>query len=823
MKNIFNQKGSTLLMVIIMSAVLTVLGTAMLSMTFMNLNMKYNDERGKKAVYYSESGIDEVYALVGTKVEYSLETAKMDTDIYRRALLAHLEKTLIPEDPDHPEIIYPGEVRNGAVLKDPMTGTEYIKNSGISEGVGFVKFYIEDSAAGIIYEDKVLNTTALMKELDKNYKEKFMTSFDTLCSSSIVTDISSGTLGLSHSGSFPVISAGSVIDFSSSSNDTFTISDVHSVFTYGKTEREITTNIIVKAPERLYPVTTIRDTIQVENNPIWQNAFVSNQDIIFNEDTDVSIQGDIYALGTEDAGGVLQGILLNEAKVTIMGDLVTQKNIQTTGTGDQLTVNHGLLYSDSLITKAGADHSQITINNGNVYTNDDLELNALQSSISILNGSYYGISDGGASHNTSSAIVVNAPLTGATLSISGTAPTLSNDKIWNSKNVFSESGVWIPGTAYVDIVGDITGGGNYWPYQTGESVSVKENYLAYALPLTISEASKYDDHNTIKKLADNGIYFAVGAQVPPSITEEYYTTLDKINFFMEVNKVEEFKEYLEFGTPTTLDISNYKYVLGAKILKDGTINKADYTAFEQPILERFRKIQGKVQYDFLYYLRNTTNYTNLSSPTSEPLYLYDEFENIILPEQIDGSFNVIKELVEYGEIEGSDSKPIVYPASYVHKDPALLEQATEIIFVSNPNSTVKRNIRLVGNNPGTNNGYENIVSLSGTNNGYFQGIIITQGNVLIDGDVHFTGTIIAGGSITVRKGNSTFYNSDRASVKFMAKLIRDNPSLRGLFDSHAIGNPIQFVEDEVDDSDAEDSNMNNTYKQLVGFEFWRLN
>nr|MDA3845232.1 pilus assembly PilX N-terminal domain-containing protein [Vallitaleaceae bacterium] len=76
-----NSKGSTLLMVLIMSVVLTVLGTALISMSFMNINMKYNDLRGKVSRYYSEAGIDEAYAVVAHYVDEDLVYASYRTAI----------------------------------------------------------------------------------------------------------------------------------------------------------------------------------------------------------------------------------------------------------------------------------------------------------------------------------------------------------------------------------------------------------------------------------------------------------------------------------------------------------------------------------------------------------------------------------------------------------------------------------------------------------------------------------------------------------------------------------------------------------------------
>lgn len=73
MKHLRSEKGSTLLLVVITIAVLAVLGSTLLSMSYMNINMKFTDERMKKTLYYSESGLDQVYAIVGGYIDDALQ------------------------------------------------------------------------------------------------------------------------------------------------------------------------------------------------------------------------------------------------------------------------------------------------------------------------------------------------------------------------------------------------------------------------------------------------------------------------------------------------------------------------------------------------------------------------------------------------------------------------------------------------------------------------------------------------------------------------------------------------------------------------------
>ena len=75
MKRLLKEKGSTLMLILITTAILTMLGTALLAMSLMNVTMKANDKRITSTVYLAESGIDQVYARVGSYVEKAIEYA----------------------------------------------------------------------------------------------------------------------------------------------------------------------------------------------------------------------------------------------------------------------------------------------------------------------------------------------------------------------------------------------------------------------------------------------------------------------------------------------------------------------------------------------------------------------------------------------------------------------------------------------------------------------------------------------------------------------------------------------------------------------------
>lgn len=856
MKKQLNEKGSTLLMVIIMSAVLTILGTAMLSMTFMNINMKYNDSRAKRSMYYSESGIDEAYALVGSFVEDTLAIAKDNTDAYREALIAYLETTvertvdpLIPPD-------YPGQVH---VQIDLINGVYSCVQGPIkNEDGSLVQFYMDGD--GFTPEDMQLDVQALSKQLDYQFKIEFMKAFNEKYNVAsehdasflkIVYDINEVD-GLDYNGNPSDVEVlGTITPFDLSSDTPFIVHNVNSKFVYeNRTEKNIQVDLVIHAPESLYPVKVTDNTIKIEDNPIWQNALVSNTDIIFLDGTDSTVNGDIYALGsfkneiTGEPKYNESGIMIG-GDVLVYGDLVTRAYVQTIEDSASLTVYDGQVYCNTLSTTAGSDNSMIDIMNGNLYTKDDIELNAAGSSIRI-EGSYYGISDGSTpdypiededvdedsqiKHDNSSAIVINAPLTDASLYISGDMPDFEtlelvdfwyNPYLWMlneenpteiNKNKFDESldGVWIPGTAYIQIGG--TGNADYWPYQTGESVSVKENYLAYSLPMYLGDLHQYSDTNIYKETANNGAEMVFGTTVSdegePLEEVKYFDFADKAEYLIEISNYPEYMEdasLINIGNVSSININKYKYGVGTIISNDGSINELKAGPSDP---SDFVNISREIRYDFIsYLLHSVRNKEAVEDIDLEHVYYFP-----------DSDFNIIVDHVDY-------TTTTLYSTSieeYVYAT-ELEQVASQILYVSNPDSEVKENVRLVGVGGVAADGYTNIETEDGATEGYFQGIIITQGDVIIDGDVHFTGSIIAGGKIEVRGGDSEFHNSEEKSVKYIARLIKNNVELRRLLLKGAISGNMLVFNMPNDVGNVNDSNLKHAFKDLVDINNWKIN
>lgn len=771
MKKLLNKNGSTLLMVIIMVAALTILGTALISMTMMSVNMKYNDYRAKKSMYFAEAGIDEVYAIVGKYVDDALVYATGSTEKYMEDLIIYVTT---------PETLYDGELYYNIIYYD-------------SDGK---------------YLDGAFNQTALQDIADRQFKEYFKEYFnrtesngDNIVEKNFETSINSMT---SIGGHPPTVTYDTISDFAVGGE--FNISGLTSTFTYENLARKtITTDIVIKEPTVQYPLKVVENKIAVARNPLWQNAIVSsNGDIQFKNGI-TEIKGDIYALG-KSADNPLKaleygGVVVNDGNVTVIGDVVSKNYVQTRGNFSTLNISNAHVYCNSLTIQETANGSKINIDNSNVYTIDDIELNGPNSEIYI-KGSYYGYSSG-ETFNSSSCIIINSDIDtgsgGSKITITGTAPNaLDYDED------IDEHGVYIAGTAYVDAEGvptdeiyDIYSLSDIWPYQTGESFSLKGNYKAYKY--------KFDNHPIFA--ADQLDFASVKDTAMEFVVKEKSSTnkflVDKkVDYFIEYSKVGD----LVLGTPDSVNIhkDDYKYTLGAKV---GIINNKDLAilgASENPF--PMADLALNITKDYNYYLYRSGNRgefpeisePNLSADPAPELDIFKYYTKIPEDTVIDNVVTGVGYALDAGK------------------------SATEIIYVGGEDITI---------GPDSNYTYDTSDLGLGVR---LQGVILTTGTVTIHSDtaLDFVGTIIAEGDIVIEgSGTKNFHNynssnsdsEEKDKYRYLIDLIDTNNDLEKVFNvENTGGDVISYIQTTYVDVSEGSNSYRDRYNELIDFRNWQV-
>lgn len=767
-KFINNNKGSTLLMVLIITAVLTVLGTALISMSMMSVNMKYNDTREKKAFYYAESGLDELYAYVGHKVEETLigdgsegnigvflETKNYIDDLYRR----------IQE-----------ELNN-----DP-----------------------EDKIYSSYYSDDGIDDNAIEREANNYFNTQFKNRFNSI--------VNLDTFNVSDSNIVSTINIEETFDNGSDTN--LYVIDYTSTYDNSSELKTIQAKVNIKAPEELSPLKVEDVSYSVEVNPVLGFLLASYRNIKFNN-SNTTINGKLYSFGL--ANSILQanstvsvndyGIELfgDNRNVTINGDVVTNGYFEIDGDGSALTVNNGRVYCNSMVINKYSDASVINLNSSNLYTYDDLELNGINSSIDI-NGSYYGLSNGAGSlgHNESSSININTQLgvDTSSLKISGSDPFTDGE---------DNTGIFIAGTNYLNLI-DIDG--NPWAYQVAESVAIKPNYRAYKHAFfdaddidffpdyRVREDYLYDSIE-FKKVNESNFYINdfIDQDKEPEFTyiDKMFYMYNYYDLFKDVNDARR----LIVGTEDNLVLDNFRYSLGLKVIEEGA-NRVFKLPSESNIVgdSEFAILMDTINKDFIYYL-NRLDQRNGSSTDG-----------------MDYNGNAIDYFIDLSRLTTTTVNE-VYEVDSINN---LSQKATEVVYVSRDSTT---DVNIVGVGGSTRAGANNI-NLTANSGDRLQGIIITNSNIYVSGDVDFSGLMLTcdpnsidyenTSNIIIENGTQTFRNNSEKTEDYLSILVRNNPSIRSIFLNNT-GTKNITEKTILDMSD--ENNQSLRYRDLIYINNWK--
>jgi hypothetical protein len=782
-KNIKSNSGSTLLIALIVISVLSILSISLVSMTIMNINMKYNDKNLKKTLYYAESGIDQLYAYVGKEIGAEINNSSEVAQKYMNNLINNINEELasLPENPEF---------------------WQYRKYYKVVDG------------------EVVIDEVALKKERDRVFSKTFRKNFN----NRNYNDFRYKYISENQNGSELDIN----IEKKFSENDNPPANNLYSIsvesnFTYNKLNKTIRATITVKDPKEKYPL--VLRPIEVEDNPIWHNPLVSSCNIVF-DNCNTSVDGVVYAYGVSDDnvnnGDKRQdyGIKLKSGNpsVSISGDVVTNGYIELEEGSPSLSISDAHIYSNSMIINKRCNFANIAINNSNLYTIDDIELNGIKSNISI-DGSYYGFSDG-ATHSSSSAIVINAPVTGkkaSTIEINGKQPTINN--------VEKHSGILVAGTYYTNLLYDNPENGDIdWKYQSGESVAIKKNYIAYLLyynPSDIKEEdinyiTEYDPENKNEsyyygenieyKTDSNGYDFAFKSKKdindkPLNIEDKkFYYYMAYKNLFLP-NKDD---GLLVTGDSSSINIPLNKYIYTTGI-KLGLDSKDKEIKFKYPNDNKINDVeytllQDEINNDYIYYINRLLNRD-------------DTIDN-----DLDYNSNAVDYYLELNNDNLSSKINKVSYKPYV-KDRSI--NALETVYISND---IGKDLYIIGKNgylpSGINKNGVDIIDISKDYNisNELQGLIITKSNVHIYGDIDFVGSIITSNesSIHINSGTQYFYNNDTKTKNYLAKLIRNTDGIRDVFDNSTdIINLGQIIVDMTDEN-----NQKQRYKDLVNIINW---
>lgn len=399
-----DNKGSTLILIVICIAFVSILGTLLLTLTISNLQMKSIDQKSKSNFYNAEIALDEIKAGLGQETAAALETAY---------------KTIMEQ----------------------FITDEFTKLS---------KEEKDDLFAGRFVS--TLNN-ALMKSIGTYDKEQLL-GFVT--NNQVVFETAPGENQLIVNGN----------------NQSITLKNIKLSYTDDEEYKTlISTDIVIDTP-------TVSFQTGSQSMPSFSDfGMIADKRIYLDAATDVIANGNVYA-GSN-------GIYLDNAStfsLSSAGKIITRGDVSVSERSKLNIGGNSKLWAMNIETVKGADTGLTTEINidGNCYIADDMMLNAVNSIVNI-KGEYYGYSYA-AGKSSGENTAVNNPSLSSAIIINGTNASL---------DMSASNYVFLSGRAYLDP----NTGGNIWndgtggpgkttqeTIQTGESLGVKGNQLAYLVP-----------------------------------------------------------------------------------------------------------------------------------------------------------------------------------------------------------------------------------------------------------------------------------------------------------------------------------------------------
>ncbi len=246
--------------------------------------------------------------------------------------------------------------------------------------------------------------------------------------------ISSGISGIDVSAILPDI------DFNS--NDILRI-DLSSTYEANGIRKYAKVSLDIDTPKYNEPYTVYMENIEIPVNPLWTKAISNDGDLIISSPTEFNTE--LYSKGD---------IIVNNNAV-FNRNIASLSDIEI-ASGVDIKL-HDLYVRN--INLNGSNINLTTNNSAQFYVKDDFLMNNDKQNVEI-NGDYYGFSDGSNSEDNtpdkSSAITIN-----------------SDDINTGGSSLEITGNLNVTGTSYIAGV-----------YQTGETISVKGNYVAYTSLLT---------------------------------------------------------------------------------------------------------------------------------------------------------------------------------------------------------------------------------------------------------------------------------------------------------------------------------------------------
>jgi len=336
------KRGSSLVTVILVFGILFTVGTAVMALSLSDVKMRVNESKRVQNLYGSESGLEEAYGIFSTYVDEGIKVGNGKVKNYLATL--NEENGLIAQEKQ--------KFNNGETYN-----SNYINNDGTVN-----EKYIKDNIDIIFKEGYKENFTNRIKDILDNKSGYVMGNKDTSPRVNIKNlkpeEVTFDILNNLEEMKINLHSAYHEID-----NNGF------------KNQREVESTFKISVPKYDAPYSVETEKISLPDNIIRGKTLVTNSNLELNTNSNLSLQGDVYVLGSNDLVNTTTGIIINgqnsnlnlkDAKIVSKGDTRIQGGSSTIIGDDKST-----LYTGSLSIEKSAVASKGDIK-GTVYANNEL-------------------------------------------------------------------------------------------------------------------------------------------------------------------------------------------------------------------------------------------------------------------------------------------------------------------------------------------------------------------------------------------------------------------------------------------------------------------
>lgn len=422
-------KGSSLLTVVVIFAVLATMGAAMLTLTGTDYNLRIKESKRVQNLYSSDSGLDIIFAGAKLVINDAIENGNNAASSSMNNLLSQSRNT---------QNIDQANLKAQLNTTFQSTYKTYIQNNLLSNIQNYFAHYVNNHNQSVD-----LNTINGV-----NISASYISGYDSYNSSNEIRINVTST-------------------FASSSGDN---------------KRKVSAILSVDIPQYSTPYSFTSETLKSKSSHLFDYGMAIDGNMHIKSNFSVS-NGPTYVKGVVQGGNTNSDIVFDKYRygVEINGssntvnfqELLTPSNLSIKGDHTQVSINNNVYAKNVYVGKIDATdvaaNCNLTVGNS-VYTNNDLALNATASNITL--GNYYGINE----IDYDPLNIIDTTLPANQEASDSSSIIVNSDDIGNGSSITINHDAYILGVAYIKN----TDPSNVnKPYRTGESVAIKGNYYGY--------------------------------------------------------------------------------------------------------------------------------------------------------------------------------------------------------------------------------------------------------------------------------------------------------------------------------------------------------